>query len=1265
MARPAGQFTTIRTEGGLLPASLLERIARPGTTLPGLDTDSYHLAKGERFGEVINRSWLRLVGVWNGLKEALATTRPGDPATGLTRDRWLLILFSELGYGRLQPARNVEVDGIPYPISHEWGSVPIHLVGAGVRLDTRTAGVAGAARSSPHSLLQDLLNRSPERLWGIVSNGLELRVLRDSVALTRQAYVEFDLEAMMDGEVYADFTVLWLLAHQSRVEADNPEACWLERWSHEARTQGSRALEHLSEGVQAAVEKLGSGFLAHADNRTLRSRLESGDVRPIDLYRQLLRVVYRLLFVLVAEERDLLLLPNATAGARDVYRRYYSVARIRELAERRRGTRHTDLWEQIQVVARLLGSSDGCPSLGLPALGSFLFSPAAISALNDCRLGNDDLLAAMRALSGRSDERAGYRWRFDYRNLGAEELGSVYETLLDLTPEVNVPAARFTLTTGGAERRSTGSHYTPTPILKKVLDFSLEPLIREAMRAEDRRQALLDLRVLDGACGSGHFLIAVAHRIAEAVAEVDTGETSPPPEAVRAALRDVVARCLYGVDLNPMAVELCRVALWLETLDPGKPLSFLDHHIREGNSLLGVPLGATVARIRASVEARRKELAEQIAATESEAARLAALAPEAKEAYARLKALRKELAETVYDSWADAIPDVAFTPVAGDDRDRARIAVTANRKEHRTGQMALGYVLIDQVPDDYLDAYDALSHGAGDTVLEVTARAELYEGLQQRTDYQHLRLLADTWTAAWFWPLKADAPPPPTQSVFSTLRASPHALPPDVAQLIAEESARRRFFHFELEFPPVFRKERGGFDLILGNPPYLGGMKISTTYGDHVLAFLKGSAADVKTGGRVDLAAYFVRRCFDALRPGGDVCLITTNTIAEGDTREAALLPIVTAWEGEIANAVRSEPWEGQATVSVAIVHLHSGPWAHAKTLDGAQVSNIRSDLTEGVEGEPVELAENLALAPAAGTNILGEGFIITGDERERLLRDDPSNAEVVKAFIGGRQAAQAADPGTAQRWVIDFGGRTLDEASTYKEPMRIVETRVKPQREEVKRASYRQRWWRFAERSTRLYDRITSAGVALVTAIPEVSKAMMPVRLPADAVFQHKLVVFASDDFALFGELCSSFHWLWATRWCTTMRVDPNYNPVLFTTFARPRATADAEAVARGLETARAAVMHGRDAGVTDTYNLVTSPTCEDADVVALRHAHVTLDVTLAVAYGWDDLAPRMNHGVHPHPRFGMRWLPEPDVQREIENRLLLLNHQRARLGF
>ena len=356
--RQRQNFLNIRTEGSILPADLLQRITERDPRLKGLAPEDYHLLPSVRLNEAINQSWTRLIGAWQSFQLALQKSIPGDLGTTLTREKWLLPLFQELGYGRLTTARAIEIGGRTFPVSHAWQQAPIHLVSARIGLDERVPGIAGAARLSPHGLLQDLLNSSDQHLWGIVSNGLQLRLLRDNVSLTRQAYLEFDLDAIFAGESYSDFTLLWLLCHQSRVELrepEHPESCWLEEWSKESHEQGTRALDQLRNGVQLAIEALGRGFLAHPQNQHLVRLLRDGALDRQDYYRQLLRLVYRLLYLFVAEDRDLLMLPESDTTARERYLRFYSVSRLRRLAERRTGTRHHDLYHALRLVMRALG----------------------------------------------------------------------------------------------------------------------------------------------------------------------------------------------------------------------------------------------------------------------------------------------------------------------------------------------------------------------------------------------------------------------------------------------------------------------------------------------------------------------------------------------------------------------------------------------------------------------------------------------------------------------------------------------------------------------------------------------------------------------------------------------------------------------------------------------------------------------------------------------------------------------------------------------
>ena len=358
------------------------------------------------------------------------------------------------------------------------------------------------ARTSPHSLLQEYLNQSDDVQWGMVTNGLRLRVLRDNATLTRQAYIEFDLEAMFEGQVYSDFALLWSICHQSRFETTEKETeCILEKWSKDAQEQGTRALDDLRKGVEEAIVFLGQGFLQHPQNTALRDRLKQGDLSAQDYYRQILRLVYRMIFLFTAEDRDLLLLPSAQAETRQRYTEHYSTARLRTLAEKQRGSRHHDRYEALRLVMTLLDSEHGCPDLALPALGGFLFAEKSTKDLNDAKLSNQALLSAVRSLAFITED--SIRRAVDYRNMGPEELGSVYESLLELHPLMNTDAGSFQLVSAaGNERKTTGSYYTPSSLIEVLLDSALDPVVEERLKAfrdapVQQEKALLDLNVCD------------------------------------------------------------------------------------------------------------------------------------------------------------------------------------------------------------------------------------------------------------------------------------------------------------------------------------------------------------------------------------------------------------------------------------------------------------------------------------------------------------------------------------------------------------------------------------------------------------------------------------------------------------------------------------------------------------------------------------------------------------------------------------------------
>jgi hypothetical protein len=783
-------FATVRTEGAILPADLLERVAEGDKGLQGLTPTDYYLAKTEKIGEAVSRSWNRLVGLWRSFESARDELLPGDRGTTLTRERWLLPLFQELGYERLPGHKATEIGGKTYPVSHMRDRTPIHLTSFRIDLDQRAEGVAGAARMSPHSLVQELLNRSEDHLWGFVSNGLRLRILRDNASLTRQAYVEFDLESMFQGESFADFSLFWLLCHRSRTEGEKPEDCWLERWSQAAHEEGARALDQLREGVEKAIIALGQGFLAHPANGALRESLRSGALHTQDYYRELLRLVYRLIFLFVAEDRGLLLDPEAGAAARERFLRYYSSRRIRDLAGRQRGSRHADLYEGLKVVAAKLGDPDGCPELAIKPLGSFLWSQDAVAHLSGM-IANRDFLEAVRPLAYRVT--GGALRPVDYKNLRSEELGSVYEALLELHPEMNVDAAVFELRTlGGHERKTSGSYYTPDSLVQCLLDTALDPVVKDRLEAAAKEawgkpedvyealaeKALLSLKVCDPAVGSGHFLIAASHRIAKHLASVRTGEGEPGPDAYRRALRDVIGHCLYGVDINSMAVELCKVALWMEAMVPGKPLSFLDGHIRCGNSLLG----ATPALM------------------------------------------------------AKGIPEEAFNSIEGDDKEVVK-RLRKQHREERRGQMTLFADFAAEAPPAYsglTSQAETLEARSDETIRALQEKEAGWHRFHESEEYRRAKLLADAWCAAFVWPKTSELEGAAvTEGLWRRLQQDVRQAPAATRAEVERLAAEYQFFHWHLAFPQVFLRHEaegiaddentgwsGGFDVVLGNPPW-------------------------------------------------------------------------------------------------------------------------------------------------------------------------------------------------------------------------------------------------------------------------------------------------------------------------------------------------------------------------------------------------------------------------------------------------------------
>ena len=772
-------FNAIEVKGSLLPGSLLDQVAHFKAKQQG--PKDYGLEKNAKLRDRIDAAWVLAKDLWAnyvGLKQ-----RAGQGLAGLHFS--LLLLREVFEWDDVQPVAGWQRGEALYPITHRafGGSVPLILKGvdtADLDQGLEQFGPEKNRKRSPHSCLQECLNADDGANWGLLCSGDRLRLLHDNASLVKPAYLGADLEWLIEGDLFDEFAVLWLTLHASRFrlpveQGATQSGCVLDGWKREAEDTGERILNQLRGGVESALEHLGNGVLAHQANQALRQALESGALSRQAFHEELLRLVYRFLFLFTAEDRELLFAQEVGKEdpRRQIYREGYSLGRLRELALKRSAYEgnYGDLWQLQRLVFQQLSISNS--PLGLPGLGG-LFDTKQCPNLQACELDNRYLLRAIKAIGW--FEAGGTLTRVNYRDLNTEELGSVYEGLLELHPQVDQVGSRMQLSYGaaaGSDRKTTGSYYTPDELVKLLIESALLPVIQErlskAPTTEAKIQALLAIRVLDPACGSGHFLLAAGRRLALELARLRAGDDEPSEALRQQCLREVVAHCLYGVDKNPMAVELCKVALWIEAIDPGKPLSFLDAHIQCGDSLVGV------------------------------------FDPKVLE---------------------EGIPEEAYKPLTGDDK----TVCTSLKKDNATARRNISRRGSNRGVQGSLDLSGSQPRSQGQQRLqaieampetslpETAAKQAAYADWLQDTGSDAETLAANLYTAAFFLPKTADtrAQVPTTEHLLKLLGGQP--ISEAMEQAVQEAARNFRFLHWHLRFGKVMGN--GGFDCVLGNPPW-------------------------------------------------------------------------------------------------------------------------------------------------------------------------------------------------------------------------------------------------------------------------------------------------------------------------------------------------------------------------------------------------------------------------------------------------------------
>ncbi|MEI6778300.1 MAG: type IIL restriction-modification enzyme MmeI [Chloroflexales bacterium] len=969
---------------------------------------------------------------------------------------------------------------------------------------------------------------------------------------------------------------------------------------------------------------------------------------------------------------------------------------------------------------------------GLPGLGGFAALRESPAALRDAH----DLIIFLREQTGRSENALKKAldapldpWRASQFRSACGNDESLYARVLpfaglvrddDYDRPMVIPAGSVYVT-AGTERRATGTHYTPRSLTEPIVQHTLEPLVyigpAEGLPKEQWRlrpaAELLQLTVCDMAMGSGAFLVQACRYLSERLVEaweqedaltqdaltqsrkeakaqseekIETSASLPlsafalessaslplrafalessalktdPAERLIYARRMIADRCLYGVDKNPLAVEMAKLSLWLITMSKGQPFSFLDHALRAGDSLLGISdVEQLVNWSLRTGEARKDGLVPLVRAY-----------------------VQRAISFAIHERRR-----ISTTPML-DSRDASLKASWLGSAEAAVALLKLGA--------DLLIAAELHPDKGMRSILRTT----------WEQDYALLMEAAETSRVVSFTP--GGDTDRANLDAFANLRKK------------ADEILQgRQPFHWPLEFPEVFLEEvqpvdvggqqamagfgevlgplfgalevqsldQGGmgFAAIVGNPPFLWGMRITTSFGQNYYDYLK--LLINKSSGTADLCAYFLIHAYMMLNQFGFLGMVATNTISQGDTRELAIDFIIDSG-GLIYRAIKSQPWPGGAAIEYAIIHATKSNWVGALFLENDQVNRISRFLDDTLSVTAPERLLFSAGTAFIGHYVMGMGFILQEDELNSLIKNSSSNRKVIFPFLNGSDVTDSPEQ-RASRWAINFGEMELNQATQYSDCLKIVQDRVKPERDLANRKANRERWWRYAETRPGMMAAIESLENVYVQ--PSPSKYLLMARVSSRQVFAHPMVIFSLDRYGYFSVLLSNLHEVWVRQFSSTLETRMRYTPSdCFETFpfpaclqeeasrqgAKPQSAPGLsgfapwrepsgsevrellESIGEQYHTHRQEIMLRRQEGLTKTYNRFHAPTETADDIAELRRLHVEMDNAVATAYGWDDLD--LGHGFH-QTKQGLRYTISEAARRTVLDRLLALNHAR-----
>ncbi len=812
-------YTSIHVYGHLLSDDILNAVEKD-TTLVGNREQDFGI--DSRISQAIDYAWSSLRNDWRFFKERSLLNDP----YGTRRSRDLMErMLSSLGYDLTRQNAFISINGNGHDITYlceTLGNLPVIVVGdktgdAAIdtldkcSLDFRAKG--DRQRKSPHATMLEYLNNT-ENVYGIVANGQTLRLLRNTGQLVKLTYIEFDLRRMLEEDKYTEFCLLFRLLHASRFRVSGDDACIFENWFNMSIASGNRIRDGLSDAVKKTMEIIGQAAIRGngAGNDALRQAILNHDLTARRYNKELIHFIYRLLFLFIIEERNLVYqIPDSSdpdyerlCRLQDIYKKYYAASRFRGQSELLylQDRRYQDLWQSLMDTFRLFESSGFGEKLGIKPLGGLLFNDDTLHYLKECSIDNEQILRAFRTLNEFTDEK-GNRVKINYSSLDVEEFGSVYEGILEMQPILTSATERNAWDfgyVGGLDRKSTSSYYTRPDLVQSLIRTTLEPVIKEKIAQyqtkEEQVKALLAMKVCDAASGSGHIALAMARTLAWYVSTIRTGEDNPASLDYREALREVIQKCVYAVDFNPDAVELCKVVLWIEGYCAGMPLSFLDHHIRCGNSVVGV----------ADLDVLLKGVPKE------------AFSSEDKDVLKRVKALNNDALREIQDMERGNLSAIGATLFSSDSMieriDSEQIGLASKVRE------------ISALPET--------------TLLEELTKQKRWEDLMQSPRVECLRRACDIYSYAFYKQFTAEdmagsedlfSSPvaiPYTKTVYRALEEIKHLDEEDSTFKPLDDSFKNevlaaakkyRFFHWCVEFPEVFANE-GGFDVMCGNPPW-------------------------------------------------------------------------------------------------------------------------------------------------------------------------------------------------------------------------------------------------------------------------------------------------------------------------------------------------------------------------------------------------------------------------------------------------------------